>query len=66
MVLVHNGRLYESILRRQRLTHHELLAALRRAGCCSVEQVHVAILENNGQISVVPLAEKPAAGGAGG
>jgi uncharacterized membrane protein YcaP (DUF421 family) len=65
MVLVHNGRLYESILHRQRLTRHELMAALRRAGCGSVEQVHVAILENNGQISVVPLPEKTAAGGAG-
>jgi uncharacterized membrane protein YcaP (DUF421 family) len=65
VVLIHNGRLYESVLQGQRLTHHELMAALRRAGCGGLEQVHVAILENNGQISVVPLAEKPAAGGAG-
>jgi uncharacterized membrane protein YcaP (DUF421 family) len=65
MVLVHNGRLYDSVLRGQRLTHHELMAALRRAGCGSVEQVHVAILENNGQISVVPLPDKPAAGASG-
>ncbi|HEX4592331.1 MAG TPA: YetF domain-containing protein [Gemmataceae bacterium] len=64
-VLIHNGKLYESVVRGQRLTHHEVMAALRRAGCGSVEQVHVAILENNGQISVVPLCEKPAAGGAG-
>src|SRR5205085_1996394 len=59
VVLIHNGRLYESVLQGQRLTHHELMAALRRAGCGGVEQVHVAILENNGQISVVPLSEKP-------
>ena len=32
-VLIHNGRLYESVLRGQRLTHHELMAALRRGGC---------------------------------
>src|SRR5438552_2641499 len=31
-VLIHNGKLYESVLRAQRLTHHELLAALRRGG----------------------------------
>src|SRR3954463_1073106 len=62
-VLIHNGRLYESVLRAQRLTHHELMAALRRSGCACVEQVHVAILENNGQISVVPRTD--AAGGAG-
>src|SRR3954454_18132403 len=56
-VLIHNGRLYESVLRAQRLTHHELMAALRRGGCGCVEHVHVAILENSGQISVVPKAD---------
>ena len=63
-VLIHNGRLYDDVLRAQRLTHHELMAALRRGGCCDVAAVHVAILENNGQISVVPKsgAETPAAG----
>jgi uncharacterized membrane protein YcaP (DUF421 family) len=65
MVLIHNGRLFESVLRGQRLTHHELMAALRRSGCGGIDQVHVAILENNGQISVVPVSEKPPAGGAG-
>src|SRR5437016_3764668 len=66
-VLIHNGRLYEDVLRAERLTHHELMAALRRGGCGSVEKVHVAILENNGQISVVPkpAEEGPAAGGEG-
>lgn len=66
-VLIHNGRLFEDVLRSQRLTHHELLAALRRGGCSCVEHVHIAILENNGQISVVPrhTEESPGAGGAG-
>jgi uncharacterized membrane protein YcaP (DUF421 family) len=61
-VLIHNGRLFEDILRAERLTHHELHAALRRGGCSCVEHVHVAILENNGQISVVP---KPSGEGNG-
>jgi uncharacterized membrane protein YcaP (DUF421 family) len=64
-VLIHNGKVYDSVLWSQRLTHHELMAALRRAGCGCVEQVHVAVLENNGQISVVPRANEPADGGAG-
>lgn len=64
-VLIHNGKLFESVLRGQRLTRHELMAALRRAGCGCIEHVHVAILENNGQISVVPLAERAGEGGAG-
>ena len=35
-------------MRRAKLTHHELSAALRRAGCGCAEEVQVAILENNG------------------
>ncbi|HTS21043.1 MAG TPA: YetF domain-containing protein [Casimicrobiaceae bacterium] len=54
-VLIHNGRLYDETLARANLTHHELQAALRQAGCTAVEQVHMAVLENNGSISVVPL-----------
>ena len=52
-VLIHNGKLYEKALRDARLTHHELNAALRRAGCVAVDDVHCAVLENNGSISVV-------------
>ena len=53
-VLIHNGRLYEKTMTDARLTHHELNAALRRAGCLTVNDVHCAVLENNGAISVVP------------
>jgi uncharacterized membrane protein YcaP (DUF421 family) len=55
-VLIHNGRLYEDVLTRAQLTRHELNAALRRGGCTCVEEVHTAVLENNGQISVTPKA----------
>lgn len=65
VVLVHNGHVYERSLKAYRLTHHELMAALRRGGCSCPEQVHVALLENNGQISVVPKNGHDAAGGAG-
>ena len=52
-VLIHNGRVFEDVMARSKLTHHELDAALRRAGCDCVEDVHTAVLENNGGISVV-------------
>ena len=55
-VLVHNGKLFEDVLRQAQLTHHELDAALRQSGCDCVEDVHSAILENNGSISVTPRA----------
>ena len=51
-VLIHNGKLFTDVMERQKLTHHELNAALRAAGCASVEEVHCALLENSGQISV--------------
>jgi uncharacterized membrane protein YcaP (DUF421 family) len=56
-VLIHNGKLYPAALADASLTHHELQAALRQAGCACIEDVHYAVLENNGQISVVPRRE---------
>jgi uncharacterized membrane protein YcaP (DUF421 family) len=53
-VLVHNGRIYGDVLRRSQLTRNELDAAIRSAGCTAVDNVHVAILENNGSITVLP------------
>jgi uncharacterized membrane protein YcaP (DUF421 family) len=56
-VLIHEGKLFTDVMAGAFLTHHELNAALRQAGCASVEDVHSAILENNGAISVI--AKKP-------
>jgi len=53
-VLIHNGRIFEDVMKRAQLTHHELNAALRDAGCSCPAEVHMAILENTGAISVVP------------
>src|SRR5713101_8743816 len=50
--LIHNGVLNEDIMRSELMTHHELAAALRAAGCTDIEHVRVATLENNGQITV--------------
>ena len=58
MLLIHNGKLFEDVLRKAQMTHHELNAALRQAGCTCVENVHMAVLENNGSVSVVPLEAK--------
>ena len=52
-VLIHDGKLSEDVMASARLTHHELHAALRRAGCAHVEEVQLAMLENNGAISVM-------------
>jgi uncharacterized membrane protein YcaP (DUF421 family) len=52
-VLIHNGQVFEDVMNSVKLTHHELNAALRRAGCSCAAEVQAAILENNGSISVV-------------
>lgn len=53
-ILIHDGRLYDDVMAKAQLTHHELDAALRQSGCVSVGEVQSAILENNGAISVIP------------
>ena len=57
-VLIHNGKLFEEVMVGAQLTHHELSSALRQAGCTCVEEVHTAILENNGSISVTSRCAK--------
>ena len=56
MVLIHNGKLFEDVMARAQLTHHELNSALRQAGCDCVAEVHCAILENNGSVTVTQRA----------
>jgi uncharacterized membrane protein YcaP (DUF421 family) len=53
-LLIHNGRLLQDNLRRERVTVDDLLAALRRNGVTDPAHVRVAVLEENGGISVIP------------
>ncbi len=52
-VLIHNGQLFEDVLASTQMTHHEVQAALRHAGCATVNEVRMAVLEINGSISVI-------------
>ena len=51
-VIIHDGHVFRDVMNRERLTQHELEAALRAGGCAAVTDVHFAVLENSGQISV--------------
>jgi uncharacterized membrane protein YcaP (DUF421 family) len=55
-LIVHNGKVFKAAMARAKLTHHELDAALRQAGCGNVDEVQAAILENNGSITVLKRA----------
>jgi uncharacterized membrane protein YcaP (DUF421 family) len=45
-------------MQRERITHHELMSALRQSGLANIEQAKDVILETNGTISVI---HRPAA-----
>jgi uncharacterized membrane protein YcaP (DUF421 family) len=51
-VLIYNGKLFKDTVTKEQITQHELDAALRQSDCYSVNEVHIAILENNGAITV--------------
>lgn len=53
-ILIHNGVAQEAVLRRTRISRHELMSAIRQVGLSEIDQVRVAILENNGRINVIP------------
>lgn len=59
-IIIHNGQLYHDVADKERLTLHEIDSAIRAAGCASIAEVHVAVLENNGHISV-HVKDRPAA-----
>jgi uncharacterized membrane protein YcaP (DUF421 family) len=53
-LLVHNGRVIRHNMDREKITQEDLLSSLRRNGLADVEKVRFAVLEENGQISVIP------------
>ena len=62
-VVIRDGRIDQREMARNRLTVDELLEELRAKGCTDPSTVRYAILETNGQLSVLPYAtqQPPAA-----
>jgi len=59
-VLVENGRVLRRHLRREGVTEGELMGAVREQGLADLAGVKLAVLENDGSISVIPRKERPA------
>ena len=55
-VLIREGVLQQEVMRKNRYTLDELLEELRSQGMTGVEEVKYAVLENSGQLSVLPWA----------
>ncbi|MFN8012811.1 MAG: DUF421 domain-containing protein [Holophagaceae bacterium] len=53
LVIVKNGTVDEAALKRERITRHELLSAVRQAGLADLTEVRYAIFENTGRINVI-------------
>jgi uncharacterized membrane protein YcaP (DUF421 family) len=57
-ILVKNGQLVESELRRIRYNIHDLLEQLRVKNIANIADVEFAILETGGKLSVIPKSQK--------
>lgn len=58
VMLVHHGQFERDRMERQGVTEEEVLAAVHSQGLRSVKQVRLAVLENDGTISIVPEEQK--------
>jgi uncharacterized membrane protein YcaP (DUF421 family) len=58
-ILVSRGKVHTESLEAERLSHEDLLQALRENGCPSVESCRLAVLEVDGTISVINHPSKP-------
>ncbi len=54
VLIARDGRLLDSVLRRELITYADFDAAMRQQGCRGIEEVELALLEINGHITIVP------------
>ena len=57
-ILIRNGEVQQDTMRENRYTLDELLEQLRGQGYVSVDEVRWAVLENSGQLSILPWARQ--------
>jgi uncharacterized membrane protein YcaP (DUF421 family) len=57
-LLLLRGEFLDRTMRRQRVTHREILAALRSSGVANVEDAYAVVLESDGTLSVIPRNAK--------
>ena len=57
-VLIHQGKLYEEVMNEAKLTRQELDSTLRQSGYFEIKEIKLAILENNGSVTVQGYEKK--------
>jgi uncharacterized membrane protein YcaP (DUF421 family) len=58
-LLLWNGRLLEDRMLESDISADEVRAAVRRSGILSLKQVRAAVLENDGEWSIIPQSSAP-------
>ncbi|MCT9117139.1 DUF421 domain-containing protein [Cupriavidus gilardii] len=58
-LLIRDGKVFQDVMKGARITSDDLMKVLRRENCNSLDDVHVAILENDGAISVLKHKDRP-------
>jgi len=59
MLLIRNGKVDRAAMRRELLTHSEIMAQLRLQGVRRIEDVREAYVETTGEITVIPREGAP-------
>lgn len=55
-ILISDGKLNLSMVKKQRLTVDDILEEIREGGFLDIAEIQYAILENNGKVSIIPKA----------
>lgn len=53
-ILIHNGHINQNAMRKERYNIDDLMSQIRSKDLCSPDEVGFAVLENNGQLSILP------------
>lgn len=57
-VIIHNGKILRDEMKKLRFNHDDLTEQLRIQGYVSIKDINFAILETNGQLSIIPKPQK--------
>ncbi len=58
IILIYDGELQEKTLEKQQITHEEIMAAVREHGLKNISDVNLAMLEIDGNISVISYSDE--------
>lgn len=56
-IVIQNGKINAKVLKKQRINLDDLMESIRLAGYLDVQEIQLAILEDNGQLSIVPKSD---------